>query len=111
MLTRASLSIANTAIPSGMTGFNLHLFNASPNAIADNAPREGHANDRTKFLRSITFYVEDRGNYLSAVASLNPNDFHIKLTGTSLFGILETLGAHTPVSGTIYTLLLNSMEV
>lgn len=102
----ARLSIAVNAVPSGCTGFRLHLYNASPTAIADNAAYNLPAGDLAKYLGYVTISTPiDLGdNIFSQDDNLN---ITVKLAGTSLYGILQTIGAYTPSSGAVKTIYLN----
>lgn len=104
----ARIRIDVNAIPSGMTGFRLHLYDAAPTAIADNAAYNLPAADRGKYLGYITlstirdlgdtvFVEEDNLNFTGKLAS----------GSADLYGILETVGAFTPSSATVYTVTLN----
>jgi len=111
VIARASLMVAQNS-SSGMTsGFRLHLYNASPTAIADNAAYNLPSGDRTKYLGYITFgQPVDLGDTVFRQEEVS---FGAKLAAasTSLYGILEDLSADTPTSGAVYTLTLNGMGV
>ena len=108
----ARLRIDAAAIPSGMTSFRLHLYNAAPTAIADNAAYNLPAGDRAQYLG----YVE-----VSGVLNLG-NTLWIQATGvnfvgklaagsTSLWGILQTVSAYTPTASVVKTVTLNIAAV
>jgi hypothetical protein len=55
MITSASLLVAHTAVISGETSYNLHLYNVTPpSAHADNDAWDLPAGDRTAFLGTIS---------------------------------------------------------
>lgn len=104
----ARLRIDVAAIPSGMTGFRLHLYNAAPTAIADNAAYNLIAADRAKYLGFITISgVRDNGNTLWG------QDDGLNITGklaagsATLYGVLETIAAYTPTASVVKTVTLN----
>lgn len=67
LITSLRMILNITAIPSGMTSFTLHMYNATPpSAIADNSP--------------FTLGSGDRGNYLGHIDNLTPT---LLGTGTS----------------------------
>lgn len=102
----AELMIANTALPSGMAGFRLHLYNASPTAILDNAAFDLVSGDRSAYQGSFDFPTPtDCGSTLFAQAVYIGAKF--KLTTADLFAELQTLGAYTPASGTEYQIRLH----
>jgi len=101
----ARMLVAVNAVPSGCTGFRLHLYNASPTAIADNAAYNLPAGDTGKYQGYIDFPAPiDLGDNIWAQGdSVN---ITIKLSGTSLYGILQTIGAYTPSASVVKTISL-----
>lgn len=106
------LRIDANAVPSGMAGFRLHLYNAAPTAINDNAAFNLPSADRSKYLGYITISTPvDIGDTLWA------EDDNVNFSGalasgsTSLYGILETLGAFTPSSQTVKTITINTVAM
>ena len=100
----ASLSIIFniTALPSGMGGFAVYLFNATPpSAITDNLPYSLNSGDRASIRTlnglNLTASLAARGNGGSVVAeALDINQLFKLATGsTSLWGYLVTLSAFT----------------
>ena len=104
----ARLRIDAAAIPAGMTTFRLHLYSEAPTAIADNAAYNLPAADRAKYLGYVTI-----GNILDIGDTLYLQSDNINVTGklaaasTSLFGILQTVGAYTPTASVVKTITLN----
>lgn len=100
----AWMKIAVSAIPSGMGSFRLHLYNASPTNIADNAAFNIPAADLAKYLGYIELNKpEGMGdNLFSQKENIN---FKRKLATASnaLYGILQTVGAYTPSALVIKT--------
>lgn len=110
IITGASLQARVGAIPSGYGNFRLHLYNTAPTAILDNAAFNLPSGDMQKYLGYIEFTTpEDLGDTLWT--RVNNINLQVKLSGTSLFGILETRGAFTPTSGTVKELTLHLLEV
>ncbi len=96
------LRIDAAAIISGFTTMRLHLFDAAPDAIADNAAWDlSSAGDRGKYKGYLdlgtavdlgsTLYVEVNGSALDKLIKLADGS-------TSLFGVLTTGGAFTPTA-------------
>lgn len=108
----ARLRIDRNAIPAGMSSFRLHLYNAAPTAIADNAVYNLPAADRAKYLGYITLSAS---LVLGDTVWLQVSDVNFigKLAAgsTSLFGILQTVGAFTPTASTVKTVTLNLAAV
>ena len=106
MITDATLRIDVAAIPSGMDGFRLHLYSATPpSALGDNAAWDLPAGDRSVYLDYIDFAsAADLGSTLfSSNSGVNKG---VKLVTTSLFGYLITKGAFTPAALTVKSISL-----
>lgn len=111
-ITGADLAIDLTSITSGMSSFRLHLYNASPTAILDNAAFDLVTADIAKHIGFIDLgAVVDYGSQLFTSA-MNVN-LECKLaTGvTSLYGELVTVGAFTPASGTTFQIRIRTLAV
>lgn len=111
MITCAQLEIDVSAAPSGMTSFRLHLYNVTPpSALGDNAAWDLPSGDRASYLGYIELGAPvDLGSTLY-VESLGINK-QIKLSGTSLFGYLVTIGAYTPSSAAVKKITLHAVMV
>lgn len=102
----ARFTCAVNAVPAGCTGFYLHLYNAAPTAIADNAAYNLPAADLAKYLGYVVIgQPVDLGDNIVAI---NDNINHtVKLASTSLYWILQTIGAYTPTANAVKTIFLN----
>jgi len=111
LLQSAALLFSDAAVISGMAAFRVHLYMASPTAIADNAV--------------FDLAIADRSNYAGYFDLPTPADFGstlysqvdgigrlIKLasSSTSLFAKIETRGAYTPASASTVELRLSVLE-
>jgi len=96
--------------------FKLHLFNAAPTALQDNAACTAPLYaDLSKYVGTITFpacAVEGTGATM-AYANATPNDSGTKLpmaylcgADANLYGLLETPNGFTPASGQKFTIIL-----
>lgn len=103
----STLKIAINAVPSGMSSFRLHLYNASPTNIADNAAFNVPSADLAKYLGYIEFstpsYLGD--NLFSQVDNINKK-LKLATGATSIYAMLETRGAFTPSSACVKTITL-----
>ena len=112
VVTGFSLRVDVAAVPSGMGAFRLHLFDAAPTAIADNAAMSLISADRSKYLGYIeTTTPIDLGDTLwSRTDNLN---FKVKLASasTSIFGVLQTVAGFTPTAQTVKTIRLSGFSV
>ncbi len=102
----ARFTCAVNAVPAGCTGFYLHLYNAAPTAIADNAAYNLPAADLAKYLGYVRIgQPEDLGDNIVAI---NDNINHtVKLASTSLYWILQTIGAYTPTANAVKAVTIN----
>jgi hypothetical protein len=109
LITRAQLEIDVASVPSGMTGFRLYLYGATPpSALGDNAAWDLPSGDRATFLGYVdlgtpvdlgsTLYVDTAGvnTQLSVPA------------GGAVFGYLVTNGGYTPGSGDGFKITLHA---
>lgn len=109
-ITGWDLTIDLTAVPSGMSSFNLDIYDASPTAILDNAAYDLVTADQAKHLvRLDAVTPADLGSSLFAgISNLN---YQVKLASgvTSLYGILSTNGGYTPASATRYRVRIRTI--
>ncbi len=99
------MTVAVAAAPNGCVGYYLHLYNAAPTAIADGDAYNLPATDLTKYLGKITISTpSDLGDNL--VAQDTGINLPVKLASTSLYGILQTIGAYTPSANVVKTITL-----
>ncbi len=107
-----SLRIDASAIPTGMSGFRLHLYDSNPTEIVDNSVFNLIANDRDKYLGYIEIDApQDLGDTLY-VSMENINKKRKLANGsTTLYGMLETRGAYVPTAQTVKTVKLHIVEV
>jgi hypothetical protein len=112
IITGWDITIDATAIPSGMTSFALHIYDASPTAILDNAAFDLVTADQSKHLVQLdTITPADVGSSLYGIASRVNEQVKLASGVTSLFAELVTNGAWTPASGTTFKLRLRTLAV
>lgn len=107
-----NLEVDVNAVPSGMSGFRLHLYDSAPTAIADNTAYNLPSGDRTKYLGNIPIdSPSDLGDTLWV--EMNNVNKKVKLASGSstLYGILETLGAYTPTAQAVKKVTLQIVGV
>jgi hypothetical protein len=108
----ASVMINRTTLPTGMTGLKLHLWDASPAAIADNAVFAAAAADRAKYrgVISLPTPVVVGGGFCFTFADYVGRP--VRLVTSSLWCNLTTDTAVTsPAAETEYTIRLSLAEV
>jgi len=108
-ITSIELEVDVTAVPSGMAGFNVRLYNASPTAISDNDAWDFPVADRGKYLGKVQLAtpVDEISTLFSDNDQINKP---ITMISTSLFVILQTIGAYTPGSGTVKRLTIHLLD-
>jgi len=111
LLQSVRLFIGNTSVPAGMSGFRLHLYTASPTAIADNAAFDLVSGEVANYAGYIDLPTpQDLGSTLFTQADYCGTAVKLASASTSLFAELETRGAYTPASGTTYNLRVMTLE-
>lgn len=111
MITSAALEIDIAAVPSGMTSFDLYLYNVTPpSALADNAPFDLPSGDRASFLGKFSLGTPvDLGSTL--YVELTGINKQVKLAGTGLFAYLVSIAGWTPAAVTVGKITLHSMAM
>jgi hypothetical protein len=105
------LFIGNTSVPAGMGAFRLHLYTASPTAIADNAAFDLVSGEVANYAGYIDLPTpQDFGSTLFTQADYPGTLVKLASASTSLFAELETRGAYTPASATLYDLRVMTLE-
>lgn len=112
-LNSADYRIDVAAVPVGMAGFTLHLYDDVPDAVFDGAVWDlASANDRLAYLGFITFPAHsDLGSTLFTQVDGINKQLMLKDSSTTLYGVLVTTGAYTPSSGSVHTVRLNTQEI
>jgi hypothetical protein len=112
-LTDVDLRIHLSAVPSGMTTFRLHLYDAAPDAILDNAAWDlSSSGDRGKYLGYVDLVQPaDLGSTLYSQNPAINKRLKLAAASTTLYGVLQTTGAYTPASGTVYVPALKTVAV
>jgi hypothetical protein len=105
------LMIDLTSVTSGMAGFRLHLYTASPTAILDNAAFDLVSGEVANYAGFIDLPApQDFGSTLVTQADYPGTLVKLASASTSLFAELETRGAYTPASGTVFNLRVLTLE-
>jgi len=109
-ITGTRLEIDVNAIPTGMTAFRLHLYNATPpSALGDNAAWTLPSGDRASYLGYVDLgSPSSQGGTLYAQNTGLDVDIVLGST-TSLYGYLTTIGAYTPTASVVKVITLYAM--
>jgi hypothetical protein len=106
-----SLVFSDSAVPSGMGAFRLHLYSASPTAIVDNAAYDLLSGDRANYMGFIDLPTPaDFGSSLYTQTDYPGRLIKLAAASTTLFVELETRGAYTPVSASTVAVRVNLLE-
>ena len=111
MITSIELEPDIAAVPSGMTGFNVRLYNASPTAIADNAAWDFVSGDRGKYLGKILLGtpVDEGSTLFIDNDGLNKQ---VTLSSSTLYVIIQTVAGFTPAANSeTYRLTIHATEI
>jgi hypothetical protein len=106
------LVIGISAVPSGMTSFRLHFYNAKPTAIADNAAFNLVSGDRSSYIGYIDLPApQDFGDTCFTQVDYPGKLFKLDTASTSLFVQLQTIGGFTPAANSeVYSLRVKTLE-
>jgi hypothetical protein len=105
------LMIGLSAVTSGMGAFRLHLYTASPTAILDNAAFDLVSGDVGSYAGFIDLPApQDFGSILMTQVDYPGTLIKLAAGSSTLYAELETKGAFTPASGTLYDLRVLTLE-
>jgi hypothetical protein len=105
------LLIGATSVPSGMGGFRLHFYTASPSAILDNAAFDLVSGEVGTYAGYVDLSTpQDMGSTLFAQADYCGTAIKLAAGSNALYAELETRGAYTPASGTVHNLRVMTLE-
>lgn len=106
------LVIGISAVPSGMTSFRLHFYNAKPAAAADNSVFDLGSADRNKYIGYIDLAAPvDLGSTCFTQVDFPGKLFKLDTGSTSLFCELQTIGGFTPAANSeVYSLRVKTLE-
>lgn len=111
LIQSISLVFSDSTVPSGMGSFRIHLYSATPTAIADNAAFDLVSGERANYMGYIDMPTpQDFGSTLYTQADYPGRLVKLAAASTSLFAEIETRGAYTPVSASTVTLRVNTLE-
>ena len=111
MLQEAQVLIYRNDIPSGMTGFRLHFYDATPAAILDNEAFNLVSADRTRWRGSVDLPTPtDLGDTIASQLTYCGLLLPVAAGTTSLFVQLQALGGWTPASGTVHMIRARFVE-
>lgn len=108
-ITDVSMRVDVAAVWAGSGAFRLHLYNASPTAILDNAGFDMVSGDRAKYLGFVDLAAPvDMG---STIYSQNKEvNKTVKLAGSgTIYAQLQTIAGYTPAASEVYTIEIGSV--
>ncbi len=101
------VTLNQNAVFSGGAGYTLHLYNAAPTAIADNAAYTLAAADLAKYIGNIAITpLVDFGDSCAAHDIGHNVDFKLAVADTKLYGILVCDGGETTIDAKTLTINL-----
>ena len=107
----AALIFSDSTVPAGMGAFRVHFYNASPTAIADNAPFDLVSGDRALYMGYIDLSApQDFGSTIYTQVDYPGRLIRLAAASTTLYAEIETRGAYTPVSASTIELRVSTLE-
>jgi hypothetical protein len=111
MIQSVEMFLDASTVPAGMGAFRLHLYNTSPSGIIDNAAFDLQTTDRAKYIGYADLSTPlDFGSVLYSQSDYSGRLLQLASGSTSLFGILQTVNAYTPASGTAHEIRIKTIE-
>jgi hypothetical protein len=111
LIQSAALIFSDSTVPAGMGAFRIHFYNASPTAIADNAPFDLTSGDRAAYMGYIDLSApQDLGSTIYTQVDYPGRLIKLAAASTTLFAEIETRGAYTPVSASTIELRVSTLE-
>jgi len=111
LIQSAALIFSDSAVPSGMGSFRVHLYSSSPTAIADNAAYDLVSADRSAYMGYFDFPAPvDFGSTLYTQTDYIGRMIKMATSSTTLYAEIETKGAYTPVSASTVELRISTLE-
>ena len=106
-----SLIFSDSTVPSGMGAFRVHLYSASPTAIADNAAFDLVSGERASYLGFVDLAApQDLGSTIYTQVDYPGRLVKLAAASTTLFVEIETRNAYTPVSASTVSIRVNLLE-
>ena len=111
LIQSAALIFSDSAVPSGMGSFRVHLYSASPTAIADNAAYDLVSADRSAYIGYFDLPAPvDFGSTLYTQTDYIGRMIKMATNSTTVYAQIETKGAYTPVSASTVELRISTLE-
>lgn len=111
LIQSAALIFSDSSVPSGMSAFRVHFYNASPTAIADNAAFDLVSGDRASYMGFIEFAAPlDLGSTIYTQVDYPGRLIKLAAGSSTLYAEIETRGAYTPVSASTVELRVSTLE-
>jgi hypothetical protein len=111
LVQSVSLVFSDSVVPAGMGAFRIHMYSASPTAIADNAAFDLVSGERDTYMGYIDLPAPlDFGSTIYTQTDYPGRLIKLADASTTLFAEIETRGAYTPVSASTVSLRINTLE-
>ena len=111
LIQSAALIFSDSSVPSGMGAFRIHLYNATPTAIADNALFDLTSAERAAYMGYIEFNVpQDLGSTIYTQLDYPGRLIKLAAASTTLYAEIETRNAYTPVNASTVELRITTLE-
>lgn len=111
LIQSASLEVDAAALIASEANYTLHLFNAAPTAILDNAAFDLKVADRAAYLGSILLGTPAAFTSTLWIGVDNVGKLIKMGASRDLWGYLTTAGAYTPTALRVFRVLLGSRQL
>lgn len=98
LLTTAAFRYDVSSVPTGMGKFRLHIYTTIPAAVVDNAAFSLISGDRAGYVGWLDLPEMTALGASAFTQVSSPPNKHVKLAGTSLFAILQTVAGFIPAA-------------
>jgi hypothetical protein len=111
LIQSAALIFSDNTVPAGMGAFRVHLYNAAPTAIADNAPFDLTSSDRAAYMGYLELTTpQDLGSTLYTQLDYPGRLLKLATSSNIFYAEIETRNAYTPVSASTIELRVSTLE-
>jgi hypothetical protein len=110
MITSMELQVDVGTVPTGMSGFTVRLFNASPTAVADAAAWDIPVADRGKYIGKVALGTPVKEGATLFIENDGINK-QIKMVSTTLYVALQTVGGYPATSGAVKHLTIHTLDL
>lgn len=110
MITSMELEVDVATVPTGMAGFTVRLFNASPTAVADAGTWDIPSGDRGKYIGKVSMGTPVKEGSTLFIENDGINK-QITLPTTTLYVEMQTAGGYLATTSAVKHLTIHTMDL